>query len=74
MRNSGNPLFDSTEILKFGPRKAEINDFRDAFKKKKNVTNVTLGGGGSGRQNVTFYKVVFKIHFKPFRVISEKKF
>ena len=37
---------------------------RDAF--KKNVTNVTLGGGLAG-QNVTFYKVVFKIHFKPFR-------
>ena len=32
---------------------------------KKNVTNVTLGGGLAG-QNVTFYKVVFKIHFKPF--------
>ena len=37
--------------------------FREAF--KKNVTNVTLGGGLAG-QNVTFYKVVFKIHFKPF--------
>ena len=30
-------------------------------------------GGGGGRQNVTFYKVVFKIHFKPFWVILEKK-
>ena len=30
---------------------------------KKNVTNVTLGGG---RQNVTFLQVVFKIHFKSF--------
>ena len=31
-----------------------------------------LGGGLAG-QNVTFYKVVFKIHFKPFCVILEKK-
>ena len=34
---------------------------------KKNVTNVTFGGGrGSRRQNVKFLQVVFKIHVKPF--------
>ena len=32
-----------------------------------------MGGGGLPGQNVTFYKVVFKIHFKPFWVILEKK-
>ena len=43
--------------------------------KKINVTNVTLGGEGGGLagQNVTLTKVVFKIHFKPFWVILEKK-
>ena len=30
-------------------------------------------GGGLAGQNVTFYKVVFKIHFKPFWVILQKK-
>ena len=34
---------------------------------KKKVTDVTFGGG-SGRQNVTFLQVVFKIHFT-FQVI-----
>ena len=36
--------------------------------KKKSVTNVTLGGEGgeSGRQNVTLFKVAFRIHFRPF--------
>ena len=29
-------------------------------------------GGGLAGQNVIFYKVVFKIHFKPFWVILEK--
>ena len=31
------------------------------------------GGGGSRRQNVTIFKVVFKIHFRPFWVILVKK-
>ena len=31
------------------------------------------GGGGLAGQNVTLTKVVFKIHFKPFRVILETK-
>ena len=37
---------------------------REAFK-KKSVTFVTPGGGPA-RQNVTLFKVVFKIHFRPF--------
>ena len=39
------------------------NSLRDAL--KKNVTFVTLRGEGLAGQNVTLYKVVFKIHLKP---------
>ena len=31
------------------------------------------GRGGSRRQNATFLKIVFKIHFRPFWVIFVKK-
>ena len=46
-----------------------LSSLRDAFKKKI-VTNVTFeegmeGMGGLAGQNVTLYKVYFKIHFKP---------
>ena len=32
------------------------------------------GGGGPGRQNFILFKVVFKIHFRPFWVILVKNF
>ena len=41
--------------------------------KKKKCDKCYIRGVGSGRQNVTFLQVVFKIHFKPFWVILEKK-
>ena len=36
------------------------------LKKKKSVKMLPQGGRGSGRQNVTLFKVVFRIHFRPF--------
>ena len=53
------PSFDIKFINLF------VNELREAFIKKKIVTNVTIGGG-SCRQNVTIFKVVFKIYFRPF--------
>ena len=51
------------ESISINPRRV-----REAFikKKKKKMTFVYLGGGVKKIQNVIFFKVVFKIHFKPF--------
>ena len=38
---------------------------REAFKKKF-LTNVTIEEGGSRPPFITIFKVVFKIHFRPF--------
>ena len=39
---------------------------REALKKKKSIIFLQLGGEGSGRQNFTFQKVVFKMLFRLF--------
>ena len=48
----------------------EINAEIVATEKKKEISMLAI----FGQQNVTFFKVVFKIHFRPFWVILVKKF
>ena len=42
-------------------------------KKEKKSMEFSIPGGGSDRQNSILFKVVFKIHFRPFWVILVKK-